>query len=159
MFTVSASSAPAKDAYLSILVHYADQIYGKGSVMSKLLAAQAILESGLLGKPSILATKHNNLFGIKGKGTAGSVKLRTWEILNGKKVWVITAFAKNKTMYDSLLQYKNLMSKSRYQHVIEAKTFSDAADAVYKAGYATDPTYPKQLKSIYNTHLSKFYKE
>lgn len=130
----------------------ARNVYKDNPVMADIATAQAILESNLANKPSGLALK-NNYFGIKGKGTAGSANMPTWEVINGKKINVKAPFAVNATPADSFTQHYNLMQKPRYKAVREAKTFEEAADAIYNAGYATDPQYPKKLKQIYLKYL------
>ncbi len=140
------------------VVDAAKRTYPDQPHMAKLAAAQALLESGLHGnKPSTLASQHNNLFGIKGSGTAGSVNMRTGEHLNGQNVTVNAGFAKNATLEDSFAQHKKLMGNSRYAGVRSAGSFEQAAGAVRSAGYATDPNYTQKLISIYNSHLKQYF--
>lgn len=61
-------------------------------VPASLTIAQATLESNW--GTSGLALQVNNLFGIKGKGTAGSVEMPTTEVVNGKAVMVAASFRK-----------------------------------------------------------------
>ena len=61
--------------------------------------AQAILETGW-GKHTIGAAK--NLFGIKGKGPAGSVRAPTREFLRGAWVTIDADFAKYDTFAQSI---------------------------------------------------------
>lgn len=141
---------------LDNVVAGARSAYGD-SPMAKLAAAQAVLESRLLGKPSGLAREHFNLFGIKGKGTAGSASMMTTEHVGSSNVRLPQNFAKNKSIADSFVQHKNLMSKPRYKAVGQAMSFEDAAAAVKQAGYATDRNYTKQLIDIYNKKLSPYF--
>lgn len=137
---------------ISQIVSASKQTYGN-SPQAQLAAAQAILESRLLGNPSSLAAKHNNLFGIKGSGTAGSATLNTKEYMNGRMISLPQQFAANKTLADSFAQHKSLMGKSRYKDVLGAQSFEEAARAVKQAGYATDPNYVRSLTNIYNSYL------
>lgn len=139
------------------IVKAAQAAYPDNPNMAKLAAAQAIHESNLLNKPSKLA-RSNNLFGIKGSGTAGSVNMPTWEVINGKKVNVNANFAANNSLEDSFIQHKNLMNRPRYKNVINSQSFEDAANAIYKAGYATDPSYTKKLVNTYNKTLAPYFK-
>lgn len=125
-------------------------VYSDKPVVGELCVVQAILESNLLGKPSGLASKYNNLFGIKKAGTNGIIKLPTKEFINGKMRTVLAAFGSNKTIEDSVKQHRQLMELPRYKAVMTATTFEEAAYAIYKAGYATDPKYPKKLIEIHN---------
>lgn len=139
--------------YLQGAISGADSVYGAGTPMSQIAAAQAILESRLNGKPSDLAAKYNNYFGIKGQGTAGSAAMPTQEYIGGKMRGTKAAFAANKTAEDSFNQHKNLMNNPRYAAVLAAKTPEEAAVALQKAGYATDPNYAKSLINVLNTYV------
>ena len=107
----------------------------------------------MLGNPSSLATKYNNLFGIKGQGTAGSVNMLTKEFVDNRMQQMPQRFAKNQSLEDSFTQHKNLMEHERYKNVLGAKSFEDAAREVSRAGYATDPHYSRSLLSVYNNYL------
>lgn len=146
---------------IKLIQKLATEAYQGNKVLADLTTAQAILESNLLGKvPSKLAFKYNNLFGIKGRGTNGSVTLETTEYIKGKgNIRVPQSFAWNATIEDSIEQRKKLFQKgtrdkpTRYFKVLAAPTFEEAAIEVHKAGYATDPEYPKKLIEIYNKYL------
>lgn len=145
---------------IKLVEKLAIQVYKGNKVLADLTTAQAILESNLLGqKPSQLAFKYNNLFGIKGQGTKGNVLLPTEEVINGQKVTVQATFAWNNSVEDSIAQRQNLFEHgttgdpTRYFKVLSATTFEQAAEAVYQAGYCTDPTYSSQLIKIYNQYL------
>ncbi len=138
---------------LELLHIEATKVYPEAPILRDLCLAQAILESRLLGVPSKLATMANNLFGIKGKGTAGSVWMLTWEHINGKDIKVEAAFAKNATVEDSIKQHRHVLELPRYKKVWLSKTFDEAAKATHEAGYATDPGYPSKLIDIYNKYI------
>lgn len=136
------------------VVQASNQTYGPGSVMAGVAAAQAILESGLTGKPSKLATQGNNLFGIKGSGTAGTVNLGTQEYGKNGYEHTRSGFAKNASVNDSFSQHQRLMQNPRYQGVLNAKSVPEALIELQKAGYATDPKYAKKLLEIYNKYVA-----
>ncbi len=148
-----------KDERIQQVVDAAKRTYPDQPHMAKLAAAQALLESGIASSrgPSGLARDHNNLFGIKGQGTAGSVNMRTREVYNGQSVSIRDGFAKNATVEDSFQQHKNLMNKSRYRRVLGSQSFEQAAQEVKQAGYATDPNYSRSLISVYNQHLARYF--
>ena len=137
------------------------ETYKGNQVLADLTVAQAILESNLSGKPSQLAFKYNNLFGIKGKGTKGSVFLPTTEFIKGTKKIVTDRFAYNGSVEDSIEQKKKLFQNgtkdkpNRYFKVLAADTFEKAAEEVYNAGYATDPKYPDKLINVYNKYIKE----
>ncbi|MDQ6598453.1 glucosaminidase domain-containing protein [Bacillus salipaludis] len=127
-------------------------------VPASITLGQIILESsGRYNGLSGLAYKAKNLFGIKGTGTAGSVKVETTEYVKGEKIVVIAEFAKYKTYYDSMLDHANLLLTPRYQKYLkDATNIVDYAHGIHDAGYATDPEYAnKLLKIIYQYDLWK----
>lgn len=151
------------DYNIDLVSDAAHKLYPDNPVLADLTTAQAILEGRLQpGKqPSELALKYNNLFGIKGHGTAGSVVLPSPEYRGSNGKWETdnSNFAVNKNIEDSLEQHKELFENGtsdnpdRYDKVLEAKTFEEAAYAVQKAGYATDPGYANELISVYNEYI------
>lgn len=126
-----------------------NDVYHDAPIMAQLCFAQAVHESNLLNKPSQLATAYMNLFGIKGIGTNGTIKLPTWEHINGEDVKIYAPFAFNASYRDSVEQHRKLMEKDRYKAVWKAKNLEEAANAVYRAGYATDPKYPTKVINNY----------
>ncbi len=141
------NSAPASLAIPDVY-KAAQAIYKDNPTMAKLATAQAIQESNLNGTPSTLASKHNNLFGIKGTGSAGSVTMPTHEFVNGHMVVVPQQFAAYKTAEDSMIAHKALMSGKRYKGVMNADNISDAATELGHSGYATDPNYSKSVMRL-----------
>lgn len=145
------------DLSIENIVKAAKAVHKDNPVLAQLAATQAVLESRLLGKPSGLAEKYNNLFGIKGKGSKGSVNLNTWEVLNGKKVRKKEPFAHNESLEDSFNQHARLLGYSRYKDVPKQQSLADAARAVHQAGYATDPRYADKLVQVYEKHLAQYF--
>lgn len=131
----------------------ADKVYADKPALKALCMAQGVLESGLLSKPSRLARDYYNLFGIKGVGTIGSVKMPTKEFIKGQWVTVKDSFAYNETVEDSVKQHRQLMEKPRYHKVMAAESFEEACLEVHKAGYATDPAYPDKLMRVFSQIL------
>lgn len=127
----------------------AEKVYGKDSVMSKVALAQAQQESGIIKGASLLASECNNLFGIKGKGTAGTIEMSTSEFEKGKKIYIKDYFAKNATLEDSFIHHKNLMNKPRYKKVLAAKSLEEAAQELLEAGYCTFPSYAQDVIVAY----------
>lgn len=123
-------------------------------LVARLAAAQAINESNLVSKPSQLASLYNNLFGIKGQGTDGSVDLMTTEYINGTSRRVLQEFACNLSLSDSFNQYRSLLMSGtrdnpmRYSNLFKAETFYDVVTLLVKDGYATDPSYAHNLLEI-----------
>ncbi|KAA8996714.1 flagellar assembly peptidoglycan hydrolase FlgJ [Affinibrenneria salicis] len=118
-----------------------------------LILAQAVLESGW-GKREIMTsdgkTSHN-IFGVKaGSNWDGEVaSVMTTEYKNGQPYKLTQDFR----VYDSYLQAINdyirlLTQNSRYKEVLSAGSAEQAAYALQKAGYATDPNYGAKLVQI-----------
>ena len=123
-----------------------------------LFMAQAILESG--NGQSYLALRHNNHFGIKAtqswKGKVVNVSTR--EVYNGQTTYIKDGFrAYNYPEQSFRDRVKFLKENQRYTTfgVFTAKSPEEQADALQRAGYATDPNYAKMLKSIINTYNLK----
>lgn len=122
-------------------------IYEKYGVLPSVTLSAGLLESG--NDTSSLATKYNNLFGIKGSGTAGSVSLATHEEVNGISVPTTANFAAYNSTSDSLNAYGALLGTgSRYAGVRSATDYKTALQALQKSGYATSSTYAVKLDKI-----------
>jgi len=133
----------------------------KGSgILAGTLISQAILESS--GKDengewkvggSKLSREANNFFGIKAKNWSGKTyNIDTGEVIKGKKVIVNADFRAYNSVKDSIEDYvKFLKENSRYSNVLKAKTVSEQAKELKKAGYATSLTYADTVTQIYNS--------
>jgi flagellum-specific peptidoglycan hydrolase FlgJ len=144
------------------LLEASREAYPDNPTMQKVALSQAILESGLTGKPSALATQNNNYFGIKASksfpGTAGNVDYGTTEYIGGQPSNINQGFAANNSMGESFLQHRDLMyGANRYQPVIQSQSPEDAFAALQNSGYATDPNYARKLKSIYGRYVAPAY--
>lgn len=122
--------------------------------------AQAILESN--NGNSSLTKEANNFFGIKAStGWKGeTITKRTREVVNGQEIYVDAKFRKYPNALSSFLDRANfLIVNSRYKNagVFTAKTPEAQADALQKAGYATDPNYANLLKSLITANNLKKY--
>jgi len=125
-------------------------------------AAKVVKESGL--SPAVLpvllgqaalesargqAAPGNNYFGIKGQGTAGANNLATQEYGNGGYYGENSNFAAYHSPEDSINAYLNLIQS--YPGVPQAIATGDP-DKIIRAieanGYATDPTYVRQIESM-----------
>jgi len=123
-------------------------------VPAHLMLGQAALESGW-GKREIKAadgTPSNNLFGIKATGNWDGkvVEATTTEYVNGIKQKRIEKFRAYDSYADSFKDFANLMrSNPRYEKVMaNLQDVNGYAQAMQKAGYATDPQYASKLASV-----------
>lgn len=126
-------------------------------VPASVTMAQAILESGW-GK-SGLSTNANNFFGIKGKGPAGSITMRTREVFNGQSTYINAPFRKYNSPAESFADHgKFFLQNKRYATAMKNTDNGHRfAQEIARAGYATDPTYAKQLSGLINKYgLERF---
>lgn len=135
----------------------------KSGILSSITCAQAILESGYC--KSELATKANNLFGMKaslsGNTWAGSV----WDGSTYSKATIeydetgtageeIASFRRYKSLEESIADHSAYLlgarngSKLRYAGIKDEDDFWTVANLLYRGGYATDPQYPNKLLAI-----------
>lgn len=147
--------------------YFIKQIAGEAQTMqsvyhvpASITIAQAILESNW--GTSQLASRYHNLFGIKGTGPT-SRSLSTKEYVNGK--WVVTngQFKTYDSWDDSIKDHTRLMlngtanNKNNYYGVTHAANYKDAANALQRAGYATDPDYANKLINVIESYnLAKY---
>ena len=151
--TAPAIVPPAEPADIKRLSHAAFiEFVGAGArkamaitgVPASVTVAQAILETGW-GKHTIGSAK--NLFGIKGKGPAGSVRVPTREFLKGRWVTIEADFAKYDSFEQSILEHARFfLNNMRYAAALKVRNDADSfAREIQKAGYATAPDYAVQL--------------
>ena len=118
-----------------------------------LILAQAALESGWgqrqirreNGEPSF------NLFGVKASGDwKGKVtEITTTEFENGAAKKVKARFRVYDSYREALSDYVSLLTRNpRYAAVTSAATAEQGAQALQRAGYATDPDYARKLTSM-----------
>ncbi|HEY2454220.1 MAG TPA: flagellar assembly peptidoglycan hydrolase FlgJ [Scandinavium sp.] len=118
-----------------------------------LILAQAALESGWgqrqirreNGEPSF------NLFGVKASSDwKGKVaEITTTEFENGEMKKVKAKFRVYGSYLEALSDYVGLLTRNpRYAAVTTAATPEQGAQALQKAGYATDPNYARKLTGM-----------
>ncbi|MBC2179595.1 GW domain-containing glycosaminoglycan-binding protein [Listeria booriae] len=135
--------------FINLLAGHAQQIQDQEGILTSITLAQAILESNW--GESKLATEGRNLFGIKGEYQKDSVTMPTQEFENNEWITIDAAFRKYPTWFESLDDHAALFlkgtswDKTKYQGVVKAKDYKTAANALQKAGYATDPGYAEKL--------------
>ncbi|MEA2016152.1 MAG: glucosaminidase domain-containing protein [Actinomycetota bacterium] len=130
--------------------YFAKQVTG---LPASILASQCILETswGKYIPIDISSGKYSyNLFGIKGKGTNGSVEVYTHEYINGKKIKIKDKFRAYDSYKESFIDYGNLiLGAKRYkQAVVNKDNPRKYIEELWKAGYATDPDYVSKVIHI-----------
>lgn len=152
-----------KNQFIERLAPYAKQLHQKYGVLPSITLGQAILESDW-GK-SELASKYNNLFGIKAYGNQPKITLSTKEYVNEQWITIQGDFKVYQSFEESMDDHAQLFihgvdwDPNKYQPVLQAQNFEQAADALQQAGYATDPTYAEKIKQVIIAHQLQKYDE
>lgn len=153
-------SSQEKQAFISRLIPIAEQEQQKYHLLASITIAQAALESDW--GQSQLASKYNNLFGIK-DDSASAKTMTTKEYVNGRWIVVEAPFATYKNWDASVQAHTQFLAQGkswdpkRYQSVFEAQNYRQAARALQKKGYATDPNYAAKLINFIQTyHLNQY---
>jgi len=149
----SAKPIIEKDKFLDFASQMALESYYKTNMSAALQTAQGILETGW--GQSVPVDKYtgkfsNNLFGIKGTGSNGSVTSNTWEVYNGIVYRVDDYFRAYHTVGESWQDHKDLLLKASRYSIFRDVMYDSSlgAWAIRRAGYATDPQYPLKLMRI-----------
>lgn len=133
------------------MIEGAKKLQSEKGIPASLTLAQIILESSgkYEGGLTALAYKHNNLFGHKGTGSAGSVIMPTKEYQNGRMVTVNESFAKYASVGDSIERHGEYLTKSRYtQYTSKATTLQEYVQGIKDGNYATDPDYVSKIMNV-----------
>lgn len=145
-----------QQAFFDRFAPFAVETMKQTKIPASVTLAQAALESNW-GK----AAPGNNFFGIKGVGSAGSQKLKTWEVFKGKKVQVLAPFRKYNTPLESFIDHGKVISTGKYlKHAMEHTESAEAFMTALQGGtakYATDPLYVDKILKIINKYgLTKY---
>lgn len=117
--------------FVMMVVEYSYEFKNTYQILTSVTIAQAIEESGW-GTSSI-SKKANNLFGMKGKGTAGSYKTSsgTWQKFNTKK--------------ESVEAYSKLISGKYGCKGVQ--DYKQVLIALQEGGYCEGTAYPNKIKN------------
>lgn len=138
-----------QETFIEEVAPISQQMQQKYGVRASISIAQAILESEW-GK-SDLAALYNNLYGMKSSDASQSILLPTTEFVDGKPVTIHAYFRVYDSIASSIEDHAKLMAEGTswdaelYHPVLQAATYQEAARALQKAGYATDPDYPEKI--------------
>lgn len=111
------------------------------------VAAQWAVESGWGAKES----GKNNFFGIKARPDQPGTMRRTREVLNGRTVYINDRFADYNSLEEGIAARVAFTKQNkRYANsgYFTARTPYEAAQALQRGGYATDPNYANSLAAI-----------
>ncbi|QQP71223.1 LysM peptidoglycan-binding domain-containing protein [Carnobacterium sp. CS13] len=125
----------------------ATQLWSVYKVLPSVAIAQAALESAW-GQSS-LATKYNNLFGIKGSYGGNAANMATWEVYGGVTYNITANFRSYPDWATSIKDYGVFLNvNSRYKNALGLTDYKKQIKAIHEAGYATDPQYQSKIISI-----------
>jgi hypothetical protein len=123
----------------------------RSGILASVTAAQAFIESNKGN--SGLATKGNNLFGIKGEYNGQSVNMETTEYVNGIPIRVHANFRKYPSWAESIADHSAMFNRmKRYANLRNLTNYKLACQLLQKDGYATSPTYANTLINCIETY-------
>ena len=153
--------AKTHQQFIDQLAPYAKELQNGYGVLPSIILGQAILESNW-GK-STLASKYNNLFGIKAFGDQKKVNLETKEFVNEEWITIQGDFRVYDSWEQSIDSHTQLFvngvdwNPALYEKVLTATNYREAAQALQEAGYATDPSYSEKIIQVIETyHLDQY---
>lgn len=133
-----------KDEFLAAAVVAAKSRSAVSGLDAMVTVAQAALESNF--GQSRLSQKANNYFGIKAKSGQPSVEMRTWEVVNGKRIEIRARFAKFASMEECFAARDHMIL--RLPCYAEARACASDPEAFVRAlakRWATDPEYAEKV--------------
>ena len=145
----------SEKAFIEAMAPVAQESYKEHGVLPSITLAQGIIESAW-GK-SGLTVQGNNLFGIKAdiSWTGPVIEMNTQEFVNGQYITVVARWRVYDRWEDSILDHgKFLKENIRYEQagVFNVKNYKEQAEALLRAGYATDPNYSNKLCSMIESY-------
>lgn len=145
----------SEKVFIEAMAPVAQESYKEHGVLPSITLAQGIIESAW-GK-SGLTVQGNNLFGIKAdiSWTGPVIEMNTQEFVNGQYITVVARWRVYDRWEDSILDHgKFLKENIRYEQagVFNAKNYKEQAEALLRAGYATDPNYSNKLCSMIESY-------
>lgn len=155
MLTMKRGARMEPKAFIELVAGSARQTFLNYHIFPSITIAQAILESGWgqkVPQDPVTGRSSYNLFGIKGTGPAGSVTITSKEVENGQTVSRQSTFKAYYSYQQSIDDHAQFLLKPTYKNVLTASTPQEAAQALSKAGYATDPQYADKLIRLIQTY-------
>lgn len=146
--------------FIDFTSNLAINVKKENGMSAALQIAQAILETGW--GQSVPVDKYtgqlsNNLFGVKGTSSAGSVTSNTWEEYNGVSFRIDAEFRAYNNVMESWNDHNDLLlTKERYEPFRNVMFDSlQGAWELRRCGYATDSQYSIKLIDIINRYNLK----
>jgi flagellar protein FlgJ len=143
--------------FVKKLMPHAQQASAETGIPAHLMVGQAALESGW-GRREIKmpdGTNSHNLFGVKADPSWNGkiAEVTTTEYHNGLANKQVEKFRAYGSYAEAFKDYAGMLSSNpRYAEVLKQGNSSQGfADALQKAGYATDPKYGEKLSKVINS--------
>ncbi|MBO0469001.1 glycoside hydrolase family 73 protein [Enterococcus sp. DIV0242_7C1] len=159
--TAQKNEQVSKEEFIDRISPHAQELQSSYGVLPSIIIGQGILESNW--GQSTLASKYNNLFGIKAYGDQKKVNLETKEYINEEWIVIQGDFRVYDTWEESMDDHTRLFvngvtwNPRLYENVLLAKNYKEAAQALQDAGYATDPTYAEKVIHVIESYdLNKY---
>lgn len=159
MFQQEEQADLSREEFIKTLAPHAKELQTGYGILPSIILGQACLESNF--GESQLASEYKNLFGIKAYGDTKKIKLDTQEYVNEQWITIKGEFkvydSWEESMDDHTMLFVNGVNwdPQKYEKVLTATSYQEAAQALQSAGYATDPTYADKIISVieqYNLH-------
>ena len=150
----STAAARTPQAFTGKLASHAEAASAVTGIPAKFMLGQAALETGWGRREIRHADGSNtfNVFGIKaGSGWRGKVaEVTTTEFIDGVAHKRTARFRAYDSYAEAFHDYARMLSTSpRYRDAVASVADAGGfADALQRAGYATDPFYAKKLKGV-----------
>lgn len=150
----SAYNGTVQQDFMNRMLPFARQASQDSGVPPQLMLGQAALESGWGKREIRMADGSNsfNLFGIKASGgwNGKVAEVMTTEYKNGVAYKQVEKFRTYPSYADAFRDYAAMISSnSRYADVLQqGGNPAGMAQAMQKAGYATDPNYAGKLANV-----------
>lgn len=148
-----------REQFYAALVPAAVKAMHELGIPASVTIAQGLLESDW-GQSSLFK-QANNAFGIKaqeGDGWNGArICNPTWEVINGCEEQTSDWFRKYGSLVESVEDHAKFLRRPRYAAAYAVRhDYKAFANAIWAAGYATDPHYPgKLIQLIQDYQLAK----
>ena len=128
-------------------------LWGIYKVLPSVAIAQGALESAWG-----TSAPNNNLFGIKGNYNGNSANMTTWESYGDIRYDIVDAFRAYPDWNTSIKDYGAFLNvNSRYAKALGLTDPQKQIQAIWEAGYATDPDYVSKIMSIINANDLRKY--
>jgi flagellum-specific peptidoglycan hydrolase FlgJ len=141
----------SRESFVRTAWPYMLEAAGGNRDAAEMMLATAISENGSIGSGRPIWA--NNMFGIKGRGDAGSANAATHEIVNGQRQDINDDFAAySSPAVGSRAFFDFLRANSRYAPALQRYQQTGDASQLFRdvnaAGYATDPDWASKVENI-----------